>query len=305
MGMGVRFPLSDLRGRRISPEVCTAQKPDASKPLTNGPSLSDFLAVINPFHHIPSVYSGYRNPSVDQITSLARTIGGAVFGGPLGLVASVYENMVTQTSGKDFGEQIASLIGGNGDAAIDQLPERTAMALETPATPPPASETTASAPPLDITIHPVHQHAHSADTPTPQPAQMVLAQSTAPSAPPPLPTESPHANTFMPLNDKVRRVPNNVKFRTVPGLSSARVFNPKNAPKIEGNIAPPNPDANSVTPADIDRALDKAAASAQITAPSPASTTPIDINDRMARALEKYQAMQRMGQPAPAPTITP
>lgn len=303
MGHGGSFHDLALRGRALDPDVRTAQKPDATKPPTEGPSFWDFLDVINPLQHIPLVNSLYRNLTGDQITPMARTIGGAVFGGPLGLVASVYENMVTQTSGKDFGEQIANLIGGNGDATIDQLPERTAMALETPATPPPASETTASAPPLDITIHPSPQHAHSADTPAPQPTQMVLAQSTEPSAPPPPPTESPHANTFMPLNDKVRRVPNNVKFRTVPGLSSARVFNPKNAPKAEGNIAPPDPNANAVAPADIDRALNKAAASAQITTPPPAS--PIDINDRMARALEKYQAMQRMGQPAPAPTITP
>ena len=52
---------------------------------------ADFLDVINPLQHIPIVSSIYRAITGDEINGPARVLGGALFGGPLGLVAGIID----------------------------------------------------------------------------------------------------------------------------------------------------------------------------------------------------------------------
>ena len=338
MGHGGSFHHLSLRDRVTGSGTDVARSSSASSPrplaaaADNSPSFWDFLDVVNPLQHIPVISSIYRNLTGDQIGGVARTIGGALFGGPLGLVASVFENMVQQTSGKDFGEQIASLLGGDGDKPIDGLDMRTAMAKASADTP------QASGDPLDLTIRPsdIPRDIPSRDIPeiplqlaqnaaVPQAGAMVAAPSVV--APPaavlekkavvsPVPESAvPESSlpqkqavsgppgTFMPLNDKVRHIPRGVKFRTVPGLSSSRVFNPKNEKQQNQEQAAVAVPAVTPPPAlgrkQVNQVLDQAAQT-QTRQNFPQSTPPVDISTNMLKALEKYQAMQRLGQPAGA-----
>lgn len=353
LGHGGSFHDLAMRGRALDPaaggNASSSRALSAKTGTTTAetPSFWDFLDVVNPLQHIPVINTLYRAVSGDQIGAVARTIGGALFGGPLGLVASVFDNMVEQTSGKDFGEQVASLFGGDGDKAIDQLPERTELAKQQqPATGPDAvasadmsglndNPPVASSAPLDITIRPSdipNVAARQSDAAAsvmkksirvPGAVTMAAAE-TAPPIAQTLPVSQPAASVpvtvnaeqkFIPLGDKVRRVPSTVKFRTVPGLSTSQVLNPHHHDNAVSNAAIPAEAAKVLPPAvpatpvvkNIDPLLNQTAItqSADMARQNlPQATPPVDISERMAKALEKYQAMQKMGQPA-APQSTP
>jgi hypothetical protein len=83
-------------------------------------SFSDFLSIINPLQHIPVVGTIYRAITGDTIKPAQKVIGGLLFGGPMGLVASAFNAIVEGVTGKDFGDQALALV----------LPERSAPAPE-------------------------------------------------------------------------------------------------------------------------------------------------------------------------------
>jgi hypothetical protein len=284
----------------------------------SSPSFWDFLDVINPLQHIPIINSVYRNLTGDHIGAVARTIGGGLFGGPMGLVASVFENMVVQTSGKDFGEQIAGLFGGDDDKSIDQLDERTKLAGAA------ASGSVATGAPLDLTIRP----SDIPDDVAPMPAQeqppavrQNLAQADiVPNSVPPIPVPIAVAPTvtapiaaekdahllqasgsFMPLNDKVRHVAKGTKFRNMAGLSTSRIFNPKN--EISDKAQPVATSVEPVENAKINKPLDQPT-QVQTQQNFPQASPPVDLSVTMLKALEKYQTMDRLGQPKPPLSVT-
>ena len=81
-----------------------------------GFSFSDFLDVINPLQHIPIVSNLYRNLTGDDIGQVPRVIGGALFGGAIGFIASLLNAIVDEETGKDVGEHaVAVLFGGDED----------------------------------------------------------------------------------------------------------------------------------------------------------------------------------------------
>ena len=53
-----------------------------------GLTFGDVLDIINPLQHIPIVSSIYRMATGDEIGVGSRILGGALFGGPLGLLVS-------------------------------------------------------------------------------------------------------------------------------------------------------------------------------------------------------------------------
>lgn len=73
-------------------------------------SFSDFLSVINPLQHIPIVGTIYRAVTGDTIAPAARVLGGALFGGPIGLLTSAFNAVIEQTTGKDLGDQALALV---------------------------------------------------------------------------------------------------------------------------------------------------------------------------------------------------
>lgn len=90
----------------------------------DGFTFSDFLDIINPLQHIPVVSTVYRAITGDKIDPGARLIGGGLFGGPIGLVASMVSGMVEEATGKDPGEHALAALGidiGPGNTAPDTM----------------------------------------------------------------------------------------------------------------------------------------------------------------------------------------
>jgi hypothetical protein len=116
------FGVNDLPARpaRTEGDATTAK---AGKPLfgDDGFTFSDFLDIINPLQHIPIVNTVYRAVTGDKIDPGSRLAGGGLFGGPIGLIASVVSGMVEESTGKDPGEHALAALGIDlGPAGKDQ-----------------------------------------------------------------------------------------------------------------------------------------------------------------------------------------
>ncbi|ARJ66475.1 hypothetical protein WV31_12755 [Magnetospirillum sp. ME-1] len=72
-------------------------------------SFWDFLDVINPLQHIPIVNNLYREATGDKIGVAARLVGGTLFGGPLGLIASAANCILEESTGHDAGGHVLAL----------------------------------------------------------------------------------------------------------------------------------------------------------------------------------------------------
>lgn len=64
-----------------------------------GPQLTDVIDILNPLQHIPFVATLYRELTGDKISTAAKLAGGALFGGPLGLMASIADSIYEQENG--------------------------------------------------------------------------------------------------------------------------------------------------------------------------------------------------------------
>ncbi len=99
----------------IRPGANSSGQPDA--PFFGGqsgnPSFGDLLDIINPLQHIPIVSTIYQKLTGDVPSPAADIIGGTLFGGPIGLMASVANEVVHQVSGKDIGGNILAAVTGN------------------------------------------------------------------------------------------------------------------------------------------------------------------------------------------------
>jgi hypothetical protein len=95
-----------------------------------GFSFGDFLDIINPLQHIPIVSSIYRMVTEDEISPGARVAGGALFGGPLGVVGAGITAVFEEASGASVEKHIATLWNNvTGDqAANDQIAAKTSAA---------------------------------------------------------------------------------------------------------------------------------------------------------------------------------
>ncbi|TCS64842.1 hypothetical protein EDD55_101173 [Varunaivibrio sulfuroxidans] len=74
-------------------------------------SFSDFIDIINPLQHIPFISNLYRNLTGDTIRPGPRIVGDGLFGGPIGLVASILDAGVQQVTGEGLGTRTLSLLG--------------------------------------------------------------------------------------------------------------------------------------------------------------------------------------------------
>jgi hypothetical protein len=121
------------------------------------------------------IADAYRSLTGDTISPQAKVAGGALYGGPIGLVLSVADAAIAAVSGKEVGQHVIAGLFGDGEPATRTASATTATqmaAAQTPATP----ETTASV----------------AANPAPAAATApALAASRTP--PPPMPQLSPDA----------------------------------------------------------------------------------------------------------------
>lgn len=89
-----------------------ARSPDAAGTAQDdGFGFLDILDAVNPLQHIPIVSTVYREVTGDEISNPARIAGGFLFGGVLGLVSSVANAIIDETTGKDIGDHLMALAG--------------------------------------------------------------------------------------------------------------------------------------------------------------------------------------------------
>lgn len=104
----------------FTPDMAGGQAPFSNQSDT--PSFWDLLDVINPLQHIPVVSTLYRAVTGDEIGAVPRIVGGTLFGGPLGLIGAVANEVVRADTGQDLGEHaLAFLMPGKGEAAPSQM----------------------------------------------------------------------------------------------------------------------------------------------------------------------------------------
>lgn len=96
----------------------------------DGLQVTDVLDVINPLQHIPFVSTLYRELTGDTISSAAKIAGGALLGGPVGLVAAVFDSIFTQETGRGLTETAVAMV--TGDTAPAAATTRTQVASAAP-----------------------------------------------------------------------------------------------------------------------------------------------------------------------------
>ncbi len=72
----------------------------------------DILDIVNPLQHIPILSALYRRLTGDEIAAAPRVLGGAVFGGPIGAIASLVNVFIQSITGKDMGEHVLAMFTG-------------------------------------------------------------------------------------------------------------------------------------------------------------------------------------------------
>lgn len=106
----------------------------------DGPSFADLIDIINPLQHIPIVSTIYRAITGDKIGLGARLAGGALFGGPLGIISAGVMSAVQEVTGKDSSEHLAALFDS------DEKPAEKTVAAVAPAAAQAAAQATVQAP---------------------------------------------------------------------------------------------------------------------------------------------------------------
>ncbi|RAU23746.1 hypothetical protein CU669_01205 [Paramagnetospirillum kuznetsovii] len=142
----LQFESPDSLVPRLPSELATPSTP-GSKHLhmfgadDDSPSFEDFLDVINPLQHIPIVNDIYRELTGDKIGVGARLAGGALFGGPIGLIGAALNATLEEATGKDAGGHLIALFKddeapSSGTAlASAQAPNPGAEAIDSSKTP--------------------------------------------------------------------------------------------------------------------------------------------------------------------------
>ena len=87
----------------------------------DGFGFDDFLDIINPLQHLPVISNLYREFTGDELSPGARMIGGGLFGGGIGLAASVINTAIEAETGKDVGGHVMALFSDEEEAPDSQL----------------------------------------------------------------------------------------------------------------------------------------------------------------------------------------
>ena len=92
-------------------EVSNITADDGFKFFGNdGPSFGDLIDVINPLQHIPVVGALYREITGDTLDPAPKVAGNTLYFGPIGALTSVVDVFVEETTGKDVGGHVMSVL---------------------------------------------------------------------------------------------------------------------------------------------------------------------------------------------------
>lgn len=114
------------RAKAIDPSFKTAlsyqmQEPAKTKDEEFG--FYDLLDMVNPLQHIPLVSHLYRKLTGDEIKSAPMVIGGAIFGGPVGVASGLANVIVREETGTDIAGNALSLFSGDKPQMKKQIPD--------------------------------------------------------------------------------------------------------------------------------------------------------------------------------------
>lgn len=136
-----------------------------------GFSFGDFLDIINPLQHIPVISTIYRMVTDDDIGPGARVAGGALFGGPLGVIGAGLTAVFEETSGGSVEEHVAALWNSvTGDKAPN-----TQIAATVPANGAATATARTASEPQKNDSPAYADDADDEDTPAPLPAAIMAA----------------------------------------------------------------------------------------------------------------------------------
>lgn len=120
--------ISPLRGPALALAPEAPPEPGFRPFGEDGFTFFDFLDIINPLQHIPLISNIYRNMTGDTLDPAPRVLGGTLFGGPIGLIASIISVIVEEGTGKDPGDHLLALLeddgadaGDGGDKDIEEI----------------------------------------------------------------------------------------------------------------------------------------------------------------------------------------
>jgi hypothetical protein len=96
----------------------------------DGFSFGDVLDTVNPLKHIPVVSALYEKATGDKTSTGSNLLGGALFGGVLGLAGSAVDEVVAAVTGKNIGEHILGATETNSSTVTPLSPELAAFAAQ-------------------------------------------------------------------------------------------------------------------------------------------------------------------------------
>lgn len=100
-----------------TPDISPHQMKSGKAPgLVNNDFFGGFaglLDVVNPLQHIPIVSDIYQAVTGDKIDVGAKIAGGVLFGGPIGLLASIANLVFEQETGKNIGGALMASVTGS------------------------------------------------------------------------------------------------------------------------------------------------------------------------------------------------
>ncbi len=258
------------------------------------PSFWDFVDVINPLQHLPVISTLYRDITGDKIGVGARLVGGALFGGVLGLGAATANCLLEESSGRDLGGHALAMLRGDES---DSMKKDGATQLAA-ATPPALPQNTEE---VEASLAQDQTFAASEEPPLPQPAMQFSASGPVAHAPPSIPME----NQVAVLTSGAAP-----RFRPVLGRG---VSSPKDAPPA---ISVPVSNGNMRSNVPITGRNPVAAYHSGPVASSPIGAAPLPsaaalehagngpdwFTAAWGQAMDKYENGKRLGAPPPAQT---
>ena len=90
--------------------LSTAQNPDPAPQTSESFDFGDLIDMVNPLHHLPLINTAYRHITGDTIKPISKLVGGAAFGGPVGLVSNLADIAIENETGKTMTQHAIAIV---------------------------------------------------------------------------------------------------------------------------------------------------------------------------------------------------
>ena len=126
-------------------------------------TLQDVADTLNPLNHIPFISTLYHEFTDSKPSTGSQLAGGALYGGPIGFVASLANVIYEGITGKGIDETIVAALKGDDAEAATQLASNTSDPTQE-ILPPETPQSTAAAQPARYTLASAADPAATVDT---------------------------------------------------------------------------------------------------------------------------------------------